>query len=97
MAMITSAPLARYASDAIWADQGRVSEWDQKWDMVKNTHQGWWCDAPGVHEGKDMPVIKEGVARRDSDAEDTKEKVYVMMLRLKKEAALGVAYFIPKE
>ena len=29
---------------------------------------------------KDMPVIKKGVARRDSDAEDTKEKVYVMML-----------------
>ena len=31
-----------------------------------------------------MPVVKEGVARRDSGAEDTKEKVYVMMLRLKK-------------
>ena len=26
MAMITSVPLARYASDAIWADLGRVSE-----------------------------------------------------------------------
>ena len=44
-----------------------------------------------------MPVVKEGVARRDSGAEDTKEKVYVMMLSLKREAALGVAYFIPKE